>query len=117
MSDSKARRRLYMQKPIVVDVSESQTEASTLAPVKQQIDTLKAIQSYNQKLRPARKAKDSLPEIQTTNVAKRDRWVKDYKKGKMNCERSYKHIGIIDGGEPGAFNRDKYSLSSCQTAI
>jgi len=53
---------------------------------------------YNKGLRPARKARDSLPEIPTTNVAKRDRYVKDYKKGKMNCERSYKQIGIIDGG-------------------
>lgn len=44
MSDSKAaRKRLYMQKPVLVDISESQTEASTLAPVKEQIDTLKAI--------------------------------------------------------------------------
>ena len=48
MSDSKAaRKRLYMQKPVLVDISESQTEASTLAPVKEQIDTLKAIQAYN----------------------------------------------------------------------
>ena len=117
LSDSKARKRLYQQKPVVIDVSDSQTEASTLAPVSQQIDTLKAIQGYNQKLRPARKAKDTLPEIPTTNVAKRDRWVKDYKKNKLNCERSYKQIGIVDGGEPGAFNRDKFSLSSCQTAI
>jgi len=78
---------------------------------------LKAIQGYNAKLRPARKVKDALPEILTTNVAKRDRYVKDYKKGKTNCERSYKQIGIIDGAQPGAINKDKFSLSSCQTAI
>ena len=111
------RKRLYQQKPVVIDILESQTESSTLDPVSKQIDTLKAIQGYNKGLRPTRKAKDSLPEISTTNVAKRDRWVKDYKKGKMNCERSYKQIGIIDGGEPGAFSRDKYSLGNCQTAI
>jgi len=46
-------------------------------------------------------------------VAKRDRYVKDYKKQKINVERTYTQIGIIDGGESGLFNRDKYSLSAC----
>lgn len=98
---------------MVIDILENQTEKSTLAPVSEQIDTLMAIQSYNKALRPARKVKDALPEIPTTNVAKRDRYVKDYKKQKINVERSYKQIGIIDGGESGPFNRDKYSLSAC----
>ena len=56
----------------------------------EQIDTLKAIQGYNKALRPSRKVKDALPEIPTTNIAKRDRFVKDYKKQKIGVERSYK---------------------------
>ena len=113
MSDSKTRKRLYIQKPIVIDITETQSEKSTLDPVVQQVDTLRAIQGYNKGLRQSRKVKDALPEISTTNIAKRDRYVKDYKKQKINVERSYKQIGIIDGGEPGEFNRDKYSLSAC----
>ena len=48
-------------------------------------------------MRPSRRVKDKLPEILTTNVATRDRYVKDKKK-KTVIERSYKQIGIIDGG-------------------
>lgn len=83
---------------------ETQSELSTMVPVKEQLDTLNAIKAYNKALKPARKAKDSLPEILTTNVATRDRWVKDYKKQKLNKERSYHAIGITDGGLPTQFN-------------
>ena len=85
--------------------------------MREQIDTLNAIKAYNKALKPARKVKDALPEIISTNVAARDRFVKDYKKGKINKERSYQQIGILDGGEATAFNRDKYSLSAKQRAI
>ena len=83
-----------------------------MVPVQEQLDTLNAIKAYNKGLKPARKAKDSLPEIVTTNVATRDRWVKDYKKQKLNKERSYHAIGIVDGGLPTSFNPDQYSLSA-----
>lgn len=117
MSDSKARKKLYMHRPQVVDVRETQSELSTMVPVQEQLDTLNAIKAYNKALKPARKAKDSLPEILTTNVATRDRWVKDYKKGKINKERSYHAIGILDGGLPTPMNEDKFSLSAKQRAI
>ena len=78
-----------MQKPEIIDITESQQDKSTLDPVSTQLDTLKAIQSYNKALKPARKVKDSLPEIISTNIMKKDRWVKDYKKQKLNKERSY----------------------------
>ena len=107
LSDSKARKRLYQHKPVVIDVGECQSEKSTLETVKQQIDTLKAIQGYNKGLKPLRKAKDSLPEIvAATNVATKDRYVKDYKKGKLNKERSYQQIGILDGGLKNEFSND-----------
>lgn len=64
----------------MVDITDNQTEKSTMPSVNEQMDTLKAIQGYNKGLKPARRAKDSLPEIVTTNIAARDRYVKDYKK-------------------------------------
>ena len=57
--------------------------------VREQIDTLEAVKAYNKALKPARKAKDSLPEIVGTNIATRDRHVKDYKKNKISVERNY----------------------------
>ena len=78
-----------MQKPEIIDITESQQDKSTLEPVSTQLETLKAIQSYNKALKPARKVKDALPEIISTNIMKKDRWVKDYKKQKLNKERSY----------------------------
>lgn len=89
LSDSKTRKRIYMQKPQIIDVEASQSDRSTMAPVAEQVDTLEAIIAYNKALKPARRAKDSLPEIRTTNVIARDRYVKDYKKQKMGVERHY----------------------------
>ena len=86
--NQKDRKKLYMQKPIVVDISDNQSDAATMPSVQQQYDTLIAIQDYNKALKPARKAKDSLPEIATTGIATRDRFVKD-KKQKIGVERSY----------------------------
>ena len=80
LSEVKQLKRLYQQKPVVVDITDNQTEKSTMPSVNEQMDTLKAIQGYNKGLKPARRAKDSLPEIVTTNIAARDRYVKDYKK-------------------------------------
>lgn len=88
-SDSKTRREIYQIKPMLVDVSDTQSDKSTMPSVQQQFDTLIAIQEYNKGLKPARRAKDSLPEINTTGIATRDRFVKDYKKGKLNQERKY----------------------------
>ncbi len=48
--------------------------------VKEQLETLNAIQAYNKGLKPARKIKDALPEIVTTNISTKERYVKDYKK-------------------------------------
>lgn len=64
-SDAKQRKKLYMHKPLVVDVLGGQAESSSMPTVKEQIDTLEAIKAYNKALKPARKAKDSLNEIMT----------------------------------------------------
>lgn len=98
-------------------MEDNQADKSTLASVKEQYDTLNAIKEYNAGLKPARKAKDSLPEIQTANIGVRDRWVKDYKKGKINVERSYHMIGSLDGGEKTEHSVDKYDLASRQRDI
>jgi len=44
-------------------MEDNQVDKSTLASVQEQYDTLNAIKDYNAALKPARKAKDSLPEI------------------------------------------------------
>ena len=112
MSDSKVRKRAFLQKPMIMDMADMQSEKSTMAPVQEQIDTLNAIKAYNKALKPARRAKDSLPEIPSTNIAKLDRYVKDHKKKKLNVERSYQAIGILDGGISTSLNGDKYSLAA-----
>ena len=58
--------------------------------VQQQIDTLNAIKGYNKALKPARKKKDSLPEIRSAvNIAVRERQDKEYKKKTFPPERFY----------------------------
>lgn len=59
-----------------------------------------------------RRAKDSLPEINTFNVAKVNRVVKDYKKDKTELMPIYMPIGNNDDGETSAFNNDKFSMSA-----
>ena len=55
-------------------------EKDSLPTVKEQIETLNAIKEYNKKLKPARKVKDALPEIITSNISTKQRYFKDYKK-------------------------------------
>lgn len=43
--------------------------------------------------------------------------MKDYKKQKINKERTYHAVGILDGGERTSFNPDQYSLAAKQRAI
>ena len=81
------------------------------------MDTLYAIKDYNSKLKPARKEKDKLPEIVSTNISTKERYVKDYKKQKINLDRNYVQVGILDGGEATELNGDKYSLSAKQRSI
>ena len=74
----------------MVDVTDTQSENATLPSVKEQVDTLNAITAYNKALKPARRKKDKLPElVSTTNIAVRGRFVKDYKKGKIEEQRAY----------------------------
>lgn len=81
--------------------------------VREQVDTLNAIAAYNKALKPARKKKDKLPELSsTTNIAVRGRFVKDYKKGKIEEVRAYHQVGILDGGMTTEHNSDQFSLSA-----
>lgn len=118
-SDSKTmRRRQQMHKPEVIDVEKVQAEGSTALTTREQIDTLKAIYEYNKAIPLKRRAKDSLPEIQTFNVAKVQREVKDYKKDKSELVPFYMPIGNNDEGEvTSSFNNDKFSISAKTRAI
>jgi Na+/H+-dicarboxylate symporter len=69
LSETKTRKRFQHQKPVVVDITGSQSERATMPTIQEQLDTLNAIKAYNKGLKPARRAKDSLPEITTTNIA------------------------------------------------
>lgn len=40
MSDAKQLKKLYMNKPAIIDVEANQSEKSTMPSVKEQIDTL-----------------------------------------------------------------------------
>ena len=117
LSDTKARRRIYSQKPVIIEMEDTQADKSTLASVKEQFDTLNAIKDYNKSLKPARRAKDSLPEITTTNIGIRDRWQKDYKKGDFKNERTYHMIGNMDHGLMTPYSIDKYDINARQRAI
>ena len=112
LSDSKEIKKLYNTKPVVEDFSDSLSEPSTMATVQEQLDTLNAIKGYNKALKPARKVKDALPEITCSNIAFRDRFVKDPKKGKVSVERSYNMIGILDGGERTPQNPNQFSITA-----
>ena len=73
----------------MIDVQENEKDATTLLSTEDQLNTLKGIIEYNKTLKPARRAKDSLPEILCTGIAARDRITKDPKKGKIVVDRSY----------------------------
>ena len=86
VSDTKARKKfLATFKPEVVSISEVTADgASTNVPVSEQIETINAIEFYNQSLPAKRKAKgESLPEIPTNNVVKKTRFVKELKKKEL----------------------------------
>ena len=79
---------------------------------------MNAIKGYNKALKPARKKKDSLPEIRSAiNIAVRERLDKDHKKKTYPAERFYHQIGIMDGGVPTNAEGDAYSLAAKQRAI
>lgn len=107
MSESKTRKRLYAsKKPQIIDVSASQQEPSTMMSTAEQLETLAAIQTYNEKLPKRMKGKGELPPIITSNVGAKMR-----KEGVF-----YRQIGIVDGGET-TNNYDRYSLSAKQRTI
>ena len=87
------KRKLFLGKgktgPQVIDVQENETDSTTLLSTEEQLNTLKGIIEYNKGLKPARRAKDSLPEILVTGIAARDRITKDPKKDKIVVERNY----------------------------
>jgi len=117
MSDSKARRKFFLNhEPEFINVADATTDgASTVVPVDEQIDTIRAISGYNQKLPAKRKAKgESLPEIPTNNIVGRTRIIKEYKKtGVKTVEfKSYHQVGMVDGGEKTPMNEDAFSMTA-----
>lgn len=122
MSDNKIRRKFYQNaKPEVINVAEMSADGpSTVVPVDEQLDTIRAIAGYNKVLPAKRKAKgESLPEIPTSNIVGRKRIIKEYKKsGTKTIEfTSFHKVGMVDGGEKTEINNDRYSMTAKQRAL
>ena len=117
MTDSKVRRKMFQNKPEIINIEDVQDEHSSALPVHMQIETLEAIKDYNKSLPLKRRTKDALPEIKTHGLSKIIRVKKDYKKDKNEVETFYKQIGNADEGEASQFNPDKFSLSAKTRAI
>ena len=117
MTESKSMRKLRGGRPQIINIEEVQDEHSAALSTQDQIDTLQAIKDFNKSIPLRRRAKDSLPEIHTYNVAKIHRVKKDYKKDKTELESIYKPIGITDEGIPTQFNKDPNSLAAKTRAI
>lgn len=117
MSNTKTRRKLFTNKPEIIEINDVQDEGSSALGTLSQLDTLQAIKDYNKSLPLRRRNKDSLPEIKTYNVAKIHRVKKDYKKDKTELETIYKPIGITDQGITTDSNNDKFSIASKTRAI
>ena len=98
-----------------VDITQADYE-SHKGTTERQLATLAAIQEYNKSLPKARRAKDSLPEIATSNIAATYIIKKDLKKGTSEEITKYHQVGIEDGGRFSQ-SADKYSLSAKQSAI
>ena len=98
-------------------MSKSDDFAPAKPIVQEQIETLMAIQDYNKSLPKARRKKDSLPEINTSNVSTSHRIKKDPKKGTVEVVTKYHQIGIVDGCVKDEFSDDAFSLASKQRQI
>lgn len=72
------------------DLSASKDHPSSKPSANTQLATLKAIQTYNSALPKKRQKKDSLPEIEVSNVCATFTIKRDHKKGTMEMISKYK---------------------------
>lgn len=94
----------------LVDIASMSEMPSSRPTVEQQMETLQAIMDYNKKLPKRRKAKDSLSECQTSNIAATFTVKRDRKKKTMEMITHYNPVGITDGCRSTTFSQDKFSL-------
>lgn len=83
-----------------VDVSSMTAFPSSRPTVQNQIDALHAIHSYNKALPKRRKARDSLGEFETSNLAATFTVHRDPKKKTLTVNSKYNQVGIVDGCVP-----------------
>jgi len=87
----------------------------------QMVTQLTAIDEFNTKLPPRKKAKESLPEISAPNVHCTTIISRDHKKGVVNYLKKYHNIGFVDGstareGEGGG-GASAFSITSQARAM
>lgn len=103
-------------KPELIDVA-SMSDPSCRPSVQTQLETLAAIQEYNKKLPKRRKAKDSIPEMPTSNIAATFTVKRDHKKKTLALVTHYNPVGITDGCQSSQHSADKFSLANKQAEI
>lgn len=84
------------QGPRVIDLTEDPNTYNFRPSTKQLADQMQAIDDYNNKLPPKKKAKESLPEISAPNVACKTLQVRDLKKKTTTFIKKYHLIGAVD---------------------
>lgn len=87
------------EKVSLADFSHSKQHPSSKPSAYEQLATLKAIQAYNSALPKKRQKKDSLPEIEVSNVCATFSVKTDLKKGTKELISNYKQIGVTEGGD------------------
>ena len=114
--EMKMKRRFYQQhEPERIKISEVSDKESTMPSTAEQIETLEAINEYNQTLPEKKRVnpKNFLPEIMSSNIGVTKRFWKDLAKKKASRQRLYYHqIGIVDGTSASSFSDDKFSIAS-----
>jgi len=83
----------------LIDMSNLIDNPSSRPTVDEQLDTLAAIEAYNKALPKRKKAKDSLSECSTSNLAQTIRVLREGKKKTVSLKPTYRKIGITDGCE------------------
>lgn len=107
--------------PKIHDLTSERKEYGLRLTTEQMVTQLTAIDEFNVKLPPRKKAKESLPEISAPNVHCTTIISRDHKKGVVNYLKKYHNIGFVDGssareGEGGG-GASAFSITSQARAM
>ena len=80
----------------VIDLTEDHNTYNLRPTTEQEAHQLNAIEDFNNKLPPKKKAKESLPEITSTNINRKTLMTRDMKKNTIGFAYKYNCIGAVD---------------------